>query len=106
MKKINILSGVSMALILAALLVAYFAFVNNTHVIALHFDAIRGIDYFGTRLDVFGILLVALVFNFVNIALAKFLYPRDNFLALILAFANTVFMILILITVVIVASNN
>ncbi len=106
MKKLNTFFGISMALILGSLLLAYFSFINNTHVIALHFDAMRGIDYFGTRVDVFGILLVALVINFVNISLAKSLYSRDNFLASTLAIANAVFMALILVAISVVAFNN
>ena len=106
MKKLNALFGISIVLILAALLLAYFVFINNPYVIALHFDFLRGIDYFGTRMDVFGVLLVALVINFTNTALAKSLYSRDNFLALTIAIVNAVFMALILVTIGVVSFNN
>ena len=106
MKKLNALFCISIVLLLATLFLAYFSFINNPHVIAIHFDVLRGIDYFGTRMDVFGILLVALVMNFVNTGLAKSLYSRDNFLAFTLAIANTVFMALILVAINVVALNN
>ncbi len=106
MKKLNILFSLSLSIILAASLLAYFYFINNPHVIAIHFDSLRGIDYFGTRLDVFGILLVSLVINFVNTALSKSLYARENFLAFTIAVANTIFMSLILAAVSVIAFNN
>ncbi len=106
MKKLNVFFGLSITIILAALFFAYFYFINNPHVIAIHFDVFKGIDYFGTRMDVFGILLVALVINFINTAMAKFLYFRENFLAFAVATINVVFMALILLAIIVISINN
>ena len=106
MKKLNVLFGLSMFLIIGSLFLAYFVFINNPHVIAIHFDVLSGIDYFGTRADIFGVLLVALVINFVNTAIAKSLHFRENFLAISVAVANFIFMALIFVAIIVIAMNN
>ncbi len=106
LNKLRILFAVSSFSLMAAILVAYFAFINTSHVIVVHFDVLKGIDYLGTRNDVFGIGLVAFAMNLVNAALARFLYQREKFLAYAFATANVMFMALVLAAIITIAVNN
>ena len=74
--------------------------------IIIHFDAFRGIDFFGSARDVFGILLVALSMVAVNLFLADYLYHRERFLSFILSFVSLTITILILIAVSVIISVN
>lgn len=106
MDKLRILFAFSSLALVSAILVAYFAFINTSHVLVVHFNALNGINYLGTRADVFGIGAVAFVINLVNVSLARFLYQREKIFAYILAVANTVFMALVFAAIVVIAVNN
>jgi hypothetical protein len=100
------------AYILSLLLLAIsFIFVHNAfktvdHLLVIHFDSYRGIDFLGNKSDVFGILGMGLAINIINILISNRLYNRDMFLSRLLSFTSAFFSGLILIAVTVIISVN
>ncbi len=77
-----------------------------TSSLIVHFDAYKGIDFLGNKIDVFGILLSALVMVLINLFLAEFLYNRERFLSYIFGFISFGLILLILIAISVIISAN
>ncbi|HBT75211.1 TPA: hypothetical protein DEB29_04385 [Candidatus Wolfebacteria bacterium] len=81
-------------------------FLPRRESIVLHFDAYRGIDFVGGRIDLVGILLSAYIMLALNLLLADFLYARDRFFSYVLAFASLLLAMLFAVAMMIVYSIN
>lgn len=103
---LRVVVGISLALhtIIAAIVLV--KFLPRREAIVLHFDAYRGIDFVGGRIDVVGLLLSGYVMLALNFLLADFLYTRDRFFSYILAFASLLLAVLFAVAMMIVYSVN
>lgn len=97
---------ISLVLLAVGFALAYNAFKSNVHLLVVHFDAYRGIDFLGDKFDVFGILFSGLAINIINAVISVFLYRRERFLSHLFAFGSAFFSLLILIAVTVIISIN
>lgn len=98
--------GISLAIILVAFGIAYFSLRDVDYLLVVHFTGGRGIDFLGTKGDIFGILFGGLTASFVNVFLTNVFYDRVRFLAYLFSFFNMVLWTLILIGVGVIISVN
>ena len=101
-----IIFGASFAVLLLAGIIAYIRFGEITTPLIIHFDAYQGIDFFGSRADVFNILIVAAVIFLINFILADFLFDRQRLLTYYFAFIGLAVAVLILINILVIISVN
>lgn len=74
--------------------------------IVLHFDALHGVDTFGTRASIWGIWLLGFAINLVNIGLAYEFYNRERLLSYLYLGANVLISLIMLIAIGVVVSIN
>ncbi len=86
---------VSVALIAIGLAAIFLAFRDADHLLIVHFVAGRGIDFFGTRADVFAIALAGAGLALMNVALAHALAPRLRIAGFLFAYGNALFSLLL-----------
>lgn len=98
--------GVGLAILAVASAFAYRAFYDVTHLLIVHFDAFRGIDFLGTRRDVFGIAATAFAAYAMNALLAGAFWKRYPFLAATAAWATLAFALLVGVTLGLIVANN
>ncbi len=98
-KYLRVIGGMSLFILLLALMIFYVTLGSTTTPLIIHFDAYKGIDLIGGRLEVFGILLLGLMITLINLFLAGFIYKRERFLSYIFAFASLGLSILILMAI-------
>lgn len=96
----------SFMLLLISFSWAYVAFADVEHLLIIHFDSFRGIDFLGNRSDVFQILWLGLLVNIINFSLVAVFYWRERFLAYLIGYFSSVFSLLILIATAVIISIN
>lgn len=106
LKNISITFWIATAIACVALGIMIIAFKDTDHLLVLHFDAVRGIDRFGTREEAIGITVFGLAMNIINIGLVKVLYDRDRLLAWFIAAVNIVVVSIVLLATIIIVINN
>lgn len=74
--------------------------------LVIHFDIYKGIDFFGGKMEIFGIIISSFVILAINFFLADFLYYRQRFLSYLFSFGSLWIMVLILIAVGVIVSIN
>lgn len=94
-----IANAASVTLAVAALAAALLAFRDPDQLLVVHFEAGRGIDYFGSRLDVFAIAGTGAGIALVNAALASGLLRHLPFAGFLVAYGNVLFALLLLLGV-------
>jgi len=105
-KYLRVVAAVSFLILFLTAVIFYLALGSTTAPLIIHFDAYKGIDFLGSRLDVFGILLSALVIILINLFLSNFLYNRERFLSYIFTFVSLLISILILIIISVIVNVN
>lgn len=105
-KYLRVVAVLSLLLLLIAGIVFYATAGAEPKPLTIHFKPSSGVDFSGTRGDVFGVLFSAFAIITINIFLADFLYNRKRFLSYIFSFANLWFAILILVTIGVIISIN
>jgi len=105
-KYLRVIFALSLILLFFSLIFAYSQLANTSGPLIIHFDAYSGIDFFGGRLEIFGILISTLAIVFINGFLADFLYNRERFLSYLLGFGSLGLSILILIAASVIISVN
>lgn len=98
--------GISFVILAIASAFAYRAFYDVTHLLIVHVDAFRGIDFLGTRRDVFGIAATAFAAYLMNALLAGACWKRYPFLVAFIAWSTLAFSILVGITLGLIVANN
>lgn len=105
-KYLRIVFGISFFVFLIASVFAAAKFWDAAGPLIIHFDAFKGIDWVGSRIDVFGIFISALVMFLINVFLANFIYERERFLSYLFSFASLVLSILFLAAIITINSVN
>jgi hypothetical protein len=108
-KYLRAVFGLGLLILLIAFFFIYVEFdvpAESPAGLIIHFDAYKGIDFIGGKLDVFGILITALAIILINLFLADFLYHRERFLSYIFGFGSLGLSILILIAIGVIISVN
>ncbi|KKU91082.1 MAG: hypothetical protein UY23_C0004G0027 [Candidatus Jorgensenbacteria bacterium GW2011_GWA1_48_11] len=95
-KILLVLLIVSGALMLFSLGLIYFNIASFGSPVILHFDAFKGVDFLGDRLDVWLIWLSVLLIMILNVLLGEFLFYRERILAYLLIGANLLLALLTL----------
>ena len=103
---LRVVLAVSFALHLIITALMSVKFISRREAIVLHFDAYRGIDFVGGRIDLFGALFAGFVMLALNFLLADFLYSRDRFFSYVLSFASLLLAILIAVAMMVAYSVN
>jgi hypothetical protein len=93
-------------LLVLNLILVYLQLGDITTPLIIHFDVYKGIDFLGSRKDVFGILASGATMLLINLLLAEFFYRRERFLSYILTFLSLILSILILIATSVIVSVN
>lgn len=101
-----IIFGLSLGLLILTALAVYLKVAEIATPLIVHFDVYKGIDFLGNRLDIFNILIVALIVLFINFILAVFIFYRQRFLSFIFAYVSLAISILILIAISVIISIN
>ena len=96
----------SFVLILIAFGTAYISLRNADYLLVIHFTGGRGIDFLGTKGDIFNVLFSGLAASLVNVFLIGVFYDRVRFLSYLFSFFNIVFGTLLLIAVGVIISVN
>ena len=89
-----------------SLLIPFIVFYDVDHILVVHFDAFRGIDFLGTKDYIFGFAGTGLGMVLINMILAWFLRERDRFLSWALACGGLGIALLSLASVLAIAWNN
>lgn len=105
-KYLRVVLAVTFALHTIISAIVLVKFLPRRESIVLHFDAYRGIDFVGGRLELVGILLSGFVMLALNFLLADFLYARDRFFAYVLSFASLLLALLFFVAMIVVYSVN
>lgn len=95
--QLRALFALSLTAFLFTLAMMYVRVGDIRDLLIAHFDAYRGIDATGGRLDLFLMPLAGLFALVLNMALASALYFRERFAARLFAFASFALSLLILI---------
>ncbi len=74
--------------------------------IVLHFDALNGVDTFGTRASIWGVWFLGLAINMVNWALAYEFYHRERLLSYLYLGGNVLISLIMFIAIGVVVSIN
>jgi len=98
--------AISLILLLIGFVLTYNALRTTEHLLVVHFDAYRGIDFLGDKSDVFGILFGAGGVIVINVFLSWLLYNRERFMSQIISFTTVFFSLLILIAATVIISIN
>lgn len=108
MKNFHIIAALITSIIVSSIIVivAYFSFAGADYLLVIHFDGLRGIDWFGSKRDIFGILGVVLLITLINFILVGVFYNRDKFLTHLLAIGTVFFLALIFIAIGVIISIN
>jgi hypothetical protein len=105
-KYLRSVAGLSLLILILALLIFNVKLGAVETPLILHFDAYKGVDFLGSKVQIYGILLSALVMILINSFLADFLYKRERFLSFIFVFVSLVLSILILMAISVIISVN
>ncbi len=106
MNKLNATIIASWLVALGALTTLAIKFYNVTHIIVIHFDAIKGIDFLGTRGDALRIGFLGLAFVVVNTILVKLFEHRERMLAWTIAGATLGIAAIELLAAIVIVVNN
>ena len=98
--------GLSFFTLLIAFLIVFSKISEITNLLIIHFDAYRGINIFGDKIDIFGVFASAFAAEAINFFLSSFLYNRERFISYVLSFGSFALSILILIAVSVIISVN
>ncbi len=105
-KKFNLLLWFAAALPTLSFIIFAAVFYDISHLIIVHFDAFSGIDFLGTKYDVFRMCGVAFAIAIVNFLLARALFARDRFLAWSLTIGNLALMVMFAAAILVIIFNN
>ena len=92
-----------------AVLIGMVLYVNLTkadHILIVHFDSFRGIDFLGKPSTVWGIYFFALAISAINIWLSRVFHNRLPFFSYLFAYFTIFFWILISIAIAVIISVN
>lgn len=76
------------------------------HLLVIHFTGMDGIDYSGTKADVYSVILSGLAMAGLNFFFANYFYRRDKFFSYLFAYFNVFLAGLILIALAVIISVN
>ena len=105
-KAISVLIAISLALLAVSGIIAFLQYGRLAPLIVIHFDALHGVDTFGTRASVWGVWFLGLAINIVNALLAYEFYHRERVLSYLYLGANVLVSLIVLIAVGVVVSIN
>jgi len=103
---ITFLFGISLVVLVVAFSLFYVRLAEIEHLLIIHFESLRGVDFLGSKKEVVGILISGLVLNIINFLLAAFLYNRQRLLSYLIGFMNIFISFLILLTIIVIISVN
>src|SRR5689334_682806 len=106
MKLVNLLFALTGLLLLGALGIAYVQLAEHDALLILHFDSYRGIDFLGSKFDVFNIIFVGFGIGFLNYLLSRAMAKKELFFSKLLAGASAFFALLIFIAVAVIIAIN
>ena len=72
----------------------------------IHFDAYRGIDFLGGKMEIFGILISSFILISINFILSNFFYYREKFISYGFGLTSFWLSVLILIAVSVIKATN
>ena len=98
--------GISLAILAVAFGIVYLNLQNVDHLLVIHFTGGQGIDFLGSKIDVYEILLSGLVVFLINVFLISVFYERIRYFSYLISFFNIFFTTLILIAVGVIISVN
>ena len=98
--------GISLILIIVAFSLFYIHLADIQHLIIIHFESLKGVDFLGNKGDVIGILITGLILNILNFLLASFYYTRNRLYSYLISLINIFISLLILITIIVIISVN
>jgi hypothetical protein len=105
-KSLLIIFGISFGVLVLTAIIAYLSLAEVTTPLIIHFDAYKGIDFLGGKIDVYNILIVAAVIFLINFILAEFIFDRQRLLSYNFALVGLAVSVLILITILVIISVN
>ncbi len=105
-KAITVILAISFVLMLTSGILTYTNYGRLAPLIVLHFDALHGVDTFGTRASIWGMWALGLTMNILNGGLAYEFYNRERFLAYLYLGANVLISLIALISVGVMVTVN
>lgn len=105
-KILIIFFGLSLLILIAAVLLAAFGLPSGNNSLILHFNAGQGVDILGSRSQVLGILGVVSAVGVINAVLAREIYYRERFLSYLVAAATFIIAVLGLIAAGVIVAVN
>ena len=98
--------GLSLFILIAAVLLVLFGLPSGNNSLILHFNAGQGVDILGSRSQVLEILGVVSVVGVINAILAREIYYRERFLSYLIAFTTFLIAIFSIIAAGVIVSVN
>lgn len=76
------------------------------HLLIIHFESLRGVDFLGSKNEALGILLSGLAIGLINFFLASFIFNRNRLYSYLISILTIFISVLILITIIVIISVN
>lgn len=105
-RAIVVFVAIAGVLLAASGIVVFVNYGRLAPLIVLHFDALHGVDTFGTRASIWGVWFLGLTMNLVNLALAYEFYHRERLLSYLYLGGNVLISLIMFIAVGVVVSIN
>ena len=96
----------SIILLIVGLGVSYVKLADVNARLIVHFDQYRGIDFLGSKADVYGMLIAGIAVVLLNLGIALSFYRKDRFITLAAASTSVVVAVLIFIAALAIIANN
>jgi len=103
---ISISFGLAALFLVISFAKLYLAFADASHLLIIHFDPFRGIDFLGDKSDAFGIAWTGVSILLTNLLLAWGFFDRLSILSKFLAVATAALSALILLAVSVIIRIN
>jgi len=98
--------SVGAAILVIAFVFAYINFGSLENLLVVHFDVYRGIDFLGSKADVFAVLASGVAMLAINFWLAWIFRRRDQFFSYVLAVGTVFLSVLIFLAITGIISIN
>ncbi len=105
-RTIVVLVAIACVLLAISGVMAFMNYGRLAPLIVLHFDALNGVDTFGTRASILGMWFLGVVVNMVNAALAYEFYNRERLLSYLYLGGNVLIALIVFIAIGVVVSIN
>ena len=103
---LTILFGIAMVTLVVAFSIFYVRLADVEHLLVIHFESLRGVDFLGSKSEITGVLASGLALVLINFLVAAFLHNRSRLFSYLIGVMTIFISLLILLTISVIISVN